>query len=65
MRRFDRQGAAAGARIAIVPALGYAEMEPFLATGFRPSQRVVHAYLTIWSEPMPKEPVAAYYLDIL
>lgn len=58
------RGTAAGARLAILPRLTYADLQPFLASGFRPSQRTIHAYLTLWAGSMPKTPATSYYLDV-
>jgi hypothetical protein len=56
---------AAGAQMAIVPSLGYADMEPFTVARFRRSPRVLHAYLTVFSgDPMPAT-VSSMYLDVL
>lgn len=64
LRQFLDRGAAAGAQMAIVPVLNYADMEPLRAARFRSSPRIVHGYLTIFSgEPLPEE-VPAEYLDI-
>jgi hypothetical protein len=50
--------------MAIVPCLGYADMEPFSASRFRRSSRVLQAYLTVFKgEPMP-EAVSRMYLDV-
>lgn len=65
VRELLAQATAMGARIAIVPSLGYAPTEPFAACGFRPSQRVVNCYLSIWEGSMPSAPPAAWYLDVL
>jgi len=58
------RGAAAGARVAIVPDLGYADLAPFAAAKFRPSGRRIHVYLSLWDEPQPAEAVSGYYLDV-
>jgi hypothetical protein len=64
LRHFLDRGTAAGAQMAIVPVLSYADMEPLRAARFRSSPRIVHGYLTIFSgEPAPEE-VPAEYLDI-
>lgn len=55
---------AAGARLAIIPCLGYADVEAFHAIGFRPSQRTLHSYLTFWDGQMPAQPVSGCYLDV-
>jgi hypothetical protein len=64
LQQFLDRGTAAGALMAIVPVLNYADMEPLRAARFRSSPRIVHGYLTIFSgEPAPEE-VPAEYLDI-
>ena len=57
--------AAAGARTAILPRVGYADLQPFLASGFLPSPHTIHAYLTIWSEPAVDRPPERCYLDVI
>jgi hypothetical protein len=64
-RQLTSQAARAGARLAVVPFLGYADAQPFIESGFRPSQRVVHAYLTLWGDSMKLEPVSSLYLDVV
>jgi hypothetical protein len=63
--RLVARAAAAGARIAVVPRLGYADLAPFEAAGFRPSQRIVHMYLTLWNDAPVPEGVDACYLDVV
>jgi hypothetical protein len=62
--RFVAQGAAAGARIAVVPRQSYADTGAFTAAGFRPSGRIVHMYLTVWSDGVLPESVPSCYLDV-
>ena len=57
-------GAAARAQIAVVPQQGYADTEAFTSAGFRPSARIVHTYLTIWSDGVPPKRVPSCYLDV-
>jgi hypothetical protein len=57
--------AAAEAQLVIVPLLGYADMEPFLALGFRRSTRALHAYLIVWSGPSVPREISAVYLDVV
>jgi hypothetical protein len=65
LEQFLDKAAAAGAQIATVPFLEYADMEPFTAMRFRRSRRILHAYLTIFSgQPMP-EALPSMYLDVL
>ncbi|MHB8616312.1 MAG: hypothetical protein ACYC93_09590 [Candidatus Acidiferrales bacterium] len=64
VRQLLDQAIAAGAQMAIVPCLGYADTDPFSAARFRRSSRVLHAYLTVFTgEPMP-EAVPSMYLDV-
>jgi len=59
------RGAQAGAQIALLPCLGYADTAPFRAARFRSSPRTLHCYLTIFKgEPGPK-PVPSMYLDVI
>jgi len=53
-----------GAQMAIVPNLGYADMEPFNAARFRRSPRVLQAYLTVFKGDPPPEAVSSMYLDV-
>ena len=55
----------AGAQIALLPCLGYADLAPLRAARFRGSPRTLHCYLTIFTgEPAPK-PVSSMYLDVI
>ena len=64
VRQLLDQAVAAGAQMAIVPSLGYADMEPFSAARFRRTPRVLHAYLSVFKgDPMP-EAVSSMYLDV-
>ncbi|MGA2531552.1 MAG: hypothetical protein ABSG19_00805 [Candidatus Aminicenantales bacterium] len=62
--RLKNEAAAAGARLAVVPVLGYGDMAPFLSAGFRPSPRIVQAYLSAWSGPTDTGTLDAMYLDV-
>jgi hypothetical protein len=53
------------ASIAVAPALGYADVSPFLAAGFRRSPRLLHAYLTLWRAPPDSSEFSGLYLDIV
>jgi hypothetical protein len=64
VRKLLDQAAAAGAQMAIVPSLGYADMEPFSAARFRRTPRVLQAYLTVFKGDPPPEAVSAMYLDV-
>lgn len=59
------RGIQAGAQMAILPRLGYADLEPFKMARFRSSPRTLHCYLTVFKgNPMP-EPVPSMYLDVI
>ena len=67
LQKFLKKGANAGVRLATVPVLGYADMEPFKKARFQSTRRVLHAYLTLWSAGhagLPSEPLPSMYLDI-
>ena len=67
LRKFLQKAAGAGVRLATVPVLGYAAMEPFKKARFQSTRRVLHAYLTLWSSghaDLPSEPLSSMYLDI-
>jgi hypothetical protein len=55
----------AGAQMAVVPHLGYADLSPFQAARFRPSRRVLHAYITVWNGELCSEAFSSMYLDVL
>jgi hypothetical protein len=59
------QAAAAGARVAILPMLGYADPRPFVASGFVPAQHTTHCYLTMWTDPLFGRPADRCYLDVI
>jgi hypothetical protein len=59
-----QKAAAAGARLAIAPALGYADTAPLTAAHFRQSNRVLHAYLSVWTGKAPVETLPSMYLDV-
>jgi hypothetical protein len=58
------RGAAAGAKIAVAPLMGYAETETLRGLGFRQSRRLMHAYLTVWNSDPVSEPLSSLYLDV-
>jgi GNAT superfamily N-acetyltransferase len=67
LQKFLKKAASAGVRLATVPVLGYADMEPFKKARFQSTRRVLHAYLTLWSSghaDLPSEPLPSMYLDI-
>jgi len=67
LQQFLNKAADAGVRLATVPVLGYADMEPFKKARFQSTRRVLHAYLTLWSAghaDLPSEPLSSMYLDI-
>ncbi|MGO9973782.1 MAG: hypothetical protein ACLP01_13445 [Solirubrobacteraceae bacterium] len=53
-----------GARYAVLPMLGYADLQPFLAAGFLPSAHTLHAYLTVWTHGAPDRAPDGFYLDV-
>jgi len=52
-----------GARMIVTPVLGYADMQPLAAAGFRKTRRSLRAYLTLWDAP-PPESFSAVYIDV-
>jgi hypothetical protein len=58
------QGAAAGARIAVAPLMGYAETDTLREMGFRQSRRLMHMYLTLWGGVSVPESLSSLYLDV-
>ena len=58
------QGAAAGARIAVAPLMGYAETDTLRGSGFRQSRRLMHAYLTVWGGASSPDQLSSLYLDV-
>jgi len=66
VKQFLIKAASEGARLAVLPVLGYAETEPFTTARFRSSQRILHTYFTVWSDspPLTMEPLSAFYLDV-
>jgi GNAT superfamily N-acetyltransferase len=67
LQKFLQKAAGVGVRLATVPVLGYADMEPFKKARFQSTRRVLHAYLTLWSAEraeLPSEPLASMYLDV-
>ncbi|MBV8551388.1 MAG: hypothetical protein JOY54_08815 [Acidobacteriaceae bacterium] len=63
LHRFLRIAASRGAQSASCPVLNYAPLEPFTASGFRRSKRVLHTYLTTWNGAEP-EALSSVYLDV-
>jgi GNAT superfamily N-acetyltransferase len=67
LQKFLKRAVNTGVRLATVPILGYADMEPFKKARFLNTRRVLHAYLTLWSAghaDLPSEPLPSMYLDI-
>ncbi len=58
------RSASSGARMAVVPLLGYADPEAFAKSRFLRSPRVLHAYFGLWDEALEPEPVNSFYLDV-
>jgi hypothetical protein len=55
----------AGAQMAFLPCLGYAELAPFRAARFRSSPRTLHCYLTVFNDEPSPGPVSSMYLDVI
>jgi hypothetical protein len=55
----------AGAQMAFLPSLGYADIAPFQAARFRSSPRILHAYLTVFNGQPAPAPVPSMYLDVI
>jgi GNAT superfamily N-acetyltransferase len=67
LQKFLKKAASVGVRLATVPVLSYADMEPFKKARFQGTRRVLHAYLTLWSPgqaDLPVEPLPSMYLDV-
>jgi len=62
-KQFIGRAAKAGARMMITPVLGYADMQPLVAMGFRKTRRLLHAYLTLW-DAAPLGSLPAMYIDV-
>ena len=52
-----------GAKMIVTPVLGYADMQPLAAAGFRKTRRMLRAYLTAWTFA-PPVPIASMYMDV-
>lgn len=52
-------------QIAVVPDSGYADLNPFRAARFRPSQRTLNAYLTVWNGKPCTDALPSMYLDVI
>lgn len=61
---FSSAAAARGAQIAIVPTLGYTDMEPFRVARFRASTRRMHLYLTLLDRTQGPGTLPAIYTDV-
>jgi hypothetical protein len=64
IKRFLDAGAGKGARIAVAPRLGYFDETPLTAAQFRPSQRIIHAYVSLWNGELPEGEFASLYMDV-
>jgi hypothetical protein len=58
------QGAATGAKMAVAPLMGYAEMDTLWRLGFRRARRLMHMYLTVWGGTYAPEALSSLYLDV-
>jgi hypothetical protein len=63
LQRFLAAAASKGAQSVSCPLLGYSSMVPLTAAAFRPSKRVLHAWLTLWNGLEP-EPLSSLYIDV-
>jgi hypothetical protein len=63
LRRFLQAAASRGAQTASCPVLGYTATDALTAAGFKPSRRILHAYLTLWNDQQPT-PLQALYIDV-
>ena len=64
MQQLLAKGAAAGAKLAVAPLMGYAETSTLRGVGFRQSRRLMHMYLTVWSGAPALESLSSVYLDV-
>ena len=64
VKKLVDRAASFGARIAVVPLLGYADMAAFVKARFLRSPRVLHAYFGRWDEALQPELVNSFYLDV-
>jgi hypothetical protein len=55
----------AGAQMAFLPCLGYADAAPFRAARFRSTPRTLHCYLTVFNGQPAPELVPSMYLDVI
>jgi GNAT superfamily N-acetyltransferase len=62
-KAFVDNAAKVGVRMIVTPVLGYADMQPLAAAGFRKTRRLLHAYLTAWTFA-PPTPITSMYLDV-
>lgn len=65
LKKLLDRGLQAGAQMAFLPCLEYADIEPFRAARFRTSPRTLQGYLTIFSGQPAPEPVPSMYLDVI
>ena len=64
-KRLVAKAGEAGAKIAVVPDLGYADLAPFAGAHFKPSQRILHAYLSLWNgDALPGGDLSSMYIDV-
>ena len=64
VRKLLERAAASGARLAVVPLLGYADPEAFVKCRFIRSSRVLNAYFGLFSQGLEPEPVSSFYVDV-
>jgi hypothetical protein len=63
LHRLLAEGRAAGAKVAVAPVMGYADINTLREAGFRQSRRLMHMYLTVWGGWAPKS-LSSVYLDV-
>jgi hypothetical protein len=64
VRVFLDRATLAGAQVAVLPVLGYADLSPFHAARFRPSRQILHAYVTVWNGEPFTDALPSMYIDV-
>jgi GNAT superfamily N-acetyltransferase len=64
VRAMLAKASARGARMASAPVLGYADTAPLLEQKFRPSNRVLHAYLSDFTGAAAPATLSSLYVDV-
>lgn len=66
-RLLDQLLAAAAAHnieLLLCPVMGYTDLHPLRTAGFRRTKRVLHMYLTSWSDALSLQPLSSAYIDV-